>query len=94
MANKGFPSLEHLVALMPFHVYWLDKNGRYLECNESQMKAFGFPPNTNVVGKSNKELPVFKDQPEIAGSLDKINFSTFICFRYLYSLSNDYDISA
>lgn len=49
--------LEHLVAVMPGHVYWLDRNNIYQGCNDRQAKAFGLASREKVVGLSNHQLP-------------------------------------
>ena len=48
--------LEHLVAVMPGHVYWLDLNNVYQGCNDRQAKAFGLNSREEVVGKTNHDF--------------------------------------
>ena len=40
--ENSFKMLEDIIAGMPGHVYWTDKNGVYLGCNDLQAKAAGF----------------------------------------------------
>jgi two-component system, OmpR family, aerobic respiration control sensor histidine kinase ArcB len=42
---------------MPCHVYWKDKNGRYLGCNDRQAQSLGLHRGEDVVGKTDFELP-------------------------------------
>jgi len=49
--------LERLIAVMPGHVYWLDRNNVYQGCNDRQAKAFGLASRAAVVGLTNHDLP-------------------------------------
>ncbi len=53
-AKKGESSaklyLQNIVANLPDHVYWADKNGVYLGCNEEQGKSVG--GSKNFIGKT------------------------------------------
>ncbi|MCK4607890.1 MAG: PAS domain-containing protein [Gammaproteobacteria bacterium] len=60
---------ENLLALMPGHVYWLDRDGVYLGCNDQQAKAVGFKDRAEIVGKRNKDIP-WKHRSE---DLDRVN---------------------
>jgi two-component system aerobic respiration control sensor histidine kinase ArcB len=61
--------LENIIGVMPGHVYWMNKEGVYLGCNDNQAKALGFVSRKEIVGKRNAELRVFMI-PEV---LDPIN---------------------
>ncbi len=50
-------TLKHIVANMPGHVYWKDKNGIYLGCNTLQAKSLGFNEGSELIGKSDFDLP-------------------------------------
>ena len=41
--------LENIIAEMPGHVYWKDRNGVYLGCNDSQAKFLGFSSGKEIV---------------------------------------------
>jgi PAS domain S-box-containing protein len=41
---------ENIIALMPGHVYWKDRNGVFLGCNDEQAKFIGFKSRKDVVG--------------------------------------------
>lgn len=44
-------ALDNIMANLPGHVYWKDRNGVYLGCNELQAKALGFSNRYEIVGK-------------------------------------------
>lgn len=48
--------LEEIIALMPGHVYWLDKNNVFLGCNDQQAKDAGLKSRHEIVGKTNSDL--------------------------------------
>lgn len=49
--------LKNIVANMPAHVYWKDKNGVYLGCNNRQAQSLGLKKGTQVIGKTDFDLP-------------------------------------
>ena len=49
--------LEHILAHMPGHVYWKNREGVYLGCNDSQAKTLGMSSGKDVVGKTDLNLP-------------------------------------
>lgn len=49
--------LEQIIALMPGHVYWKDKNGIYLGCNDKQAHSLGLAKGSDLIGKTDFELP-------------------------------------
>lgn len=62
--------LETLVAKMPGNVYWKDKTGRYLGCNENTLKRFDATSYADVIGKSDYEL-MPKERADSIRSVDK-----------------------
>ncbi len=56
--------LENIVANMPGHVYWKDKEGVYLGCNDKQAKSLGLNYGAEVVGKTDFELPWSKEDAQ------------------------------
>ncbi len=60
---------ENILALMPGHVYWLDRHNVYLGCNDIQAKQAQLNSRQDIVGKRNIDLP-WKEQ---AFHLDKLN---------------------
>jgi two-component system aerobic respiration control sensor histidine kinase ArcB len=61
--------LENIIGLMPGHVYWLNKEGIYLGCNDNQAKSSGLSSRKEIIGKRNIDIPGFVI-PEV---LDPIN---------------------
>lgn len=64
--------LEDIIAMMPGHVYWLDKNNVYLGCNDLQAQCVGLKSWRDVVGKTNSDL---LERKEEAMMVDEINNS-------------------
>ncbi len=60
---------EGIIALMPGHVYWLDRNNIFLGCNDLQAKNAQLSSRKDIVGKTNFDMP-WKDQAE---ELNKVN---------------------
>lgn len=65
--------LENIIALMPAHVYWLDREGRYLGCNDEQAKSAGLNSRHEIIGKRNVDLPWNYNAKLLPDALDKIN---------------------
>jgi two-component system aerobic respiration control sensor histidine kinase ArcB len=61
--------LENVIAMMPNHVYWLNREGVYLGCNDNQAKTLGLASRKDIVGKRNADIHK-APLPEI---LDSIN---------------------
>lgn len=55
--------LESIIADIPGHVFWKNKNGVFLGCNNQQAKTLGFSSWREVVGKTTYDM-VWYDQPE------------------------------
>ncbi|MBI2787016.1 MAG: response regulator [Legionella longbeachae] len=60
---------ESIIAFMPGHVYWLDRNNVFLGCNDAQAKSARLKSRKEIVGKTNYDMP-WKDQAE---ELNKLN---------------------
>ncbi|MFA5960160.1 MAG: PAS domain-containing sensor histidine kinase [Tatlockia sp.] len=60
---------ENILAVLPGHVYWLDKNNIFLGCNNSQAQNAKLNSRKDIVGKTNYDMP-WKDQ---ADELNKLN---------------------
>jgi len=60
---------ENMMALMPGHVFWVDRNNVYLGCNDNEAKIANLKSRKDIIGKTNADMP-WKDQ---ADELDKIN---------------------
>ncbi|CAM2955131.1 sensory histidine-kinase / response regulator [Legionella steigerwaltii] len=63
--EKTQSTLENILANMPGHVYWKDKNGVYLGCNNLQAQSAGFQFGYEIVGKTDFDLPWGKNQAEL-----------------------------
>lgn len=62
--------LEEIVSYMPGNVYWTDKSGKYLGCNENVAKVLKLNSTKDIVGKTIHELIVDK---KIADEVEKID---------------------
>ncbi|EKD46098.1 MAG: sensory histidine-kinase / response regulator, partial [uncultured bacterium] len=51
--------LENIIAFMPGHVYWMDRDGIYLGCNDNQAKSIGLASRQEIIGKRNTEIRGF-----------------------------------
>jgi len=60
---------ETVVANLPGHVYWLDKNNVFLGCNEQQAKTIGLASRHDIVGRTITEFQT----KENADRIVKIN---------------------
>ncbi len=52
-------TLENIIAVMPGNIYWMNKEGVYLGCNDNQAKAIGFSSRDEIIGKRNADIPGF-----------------------------------
>ncbi|MFH0898006.1 MAG: PAS domain-containing sensor histidine kinase [bacterium] len=69
LAKEICSHYENIIAAVPGHVYWYDKNNVHLGCNDEMAKAAGLSSHTEIVGKTNEELP----WKASASELQKIN---------------------
>jgi two-component system, OmpR family, aerobic respiration control sensor histidine kinase ArcB len=60
--------LENVLDTIPGHVYWKDKNGAYLGCNNQQAKTFGLSKK-EVIGKTDYEL-LWKESADFLRKID------------------------
>jgi two-component system aerobic respiration control sensor histidine kinase ArcB len=44
--------LNHIIASMPGHIYWTDRKGHLLGCNDEQARNIGLSSRLDVIGKS------------------------------------------
>ncbi|KTD69098.1 sensory box sensor histidine kinase/response regulator [Legionella steelei] len=68
---------ENIIALMPGHVYWLDKNNVFLGCNDLQAASARLQSRKDIVGKTNYDMP-WKDQAEELNKLNTLVMETGI----------------
>jgi two-component system, OmpR family, aerobic respiration control sensor histidine kinase ArcB len=64
--------LESLIAAMPGHVYWKDKNGVYLGANDQQARFAGFSFGKELVGKTDFDLPWKKEAKHVTDIDQKV----------------------
>ncbi len=57
--NNQLTVLENIIAVMPGNVYWLNKEGVYLGCNDNEAKAVGLKHRNEIIGKRNEDLSGF-----------------------------------
>ncbi|MGD9153713.1 MAG: PAS domain-containing protein [Gammaproteobacteria bacterium] len=62
--------LEGIIARMPGHVYWSNKDNVFLGCNDRQAKSDGLKSRKEIIGKTNYNLPYGE---EFAEKWDAIN---------------------
>lgn len=48
---------KYIIALIPGHVYWKDKNGVFLGCNLEQARDAGFNTPEEMIGKTDYDMP-------------------------------------
>jgi two-component system, OmpR family, aerobic respiration control sensor histidine kinase ArcB len=77
VARKEF--LENIIALMPGHVYWVDREGVYQGCNDEQAKSAGLAARENIIGKRNADLPWNLHSNVVPELLDKVNDGVMAC---------------
>lgn len=61
--------LENIIAVMPGTVYWMNRAGAYLGCNDNEAKSIGLASRKEIIGKTNVELLGFL----VAQPFDSVN---------------------
>lgn len=56
---------ETVVSLLPAHIYWKDRNGVFLACNDLQAISAGFSDSSEMIGKTDYDMPWKDDADEI-----------------------------
>lgn len=72
-SEKNNLILEKVIALLPGHIYWLSKDGKYIGCNDQQAKSAGLKSRDEIVGLRNKDLPWNLHGKEIVEKLEAVN---------------------
>lgn len=62
--------LEEIIALMPGHVYWKDRDGVYLGCNDLQAKSVGLSSRHELIGKTDYDFS-WAEQAEFLRQIDQ-----------------------
>ena len=65
---------DNLLALMPGHLFWVGRDGRYLGCNNQQAHSAGLQSRQEIIGKRNADLPWNFNAGQLPETLDQINF--------------------
>lgn len=58
-------SFEDILASLPGHVYWKDRNGVFLGCNFQQAKDAGLSEPAEIIGKTDNDMPWHSRASEI-----------------------------
>lgn len=58
-----FPSLQQILALVPGHLYWKNRDGVLMGCNDEQARYLGYKSGADIIGKTDYELP-WKDRAD------------------------------
>ena len=61
--------IKYIVSISPAHLYWKDKKGVILGCNEEQAKTLGYQHAKDIIGKTDFDL----FSKEYAASIQKID---------------------
>ncbi|OGT05938.1 MAG: hypothetical protein A2103_02690 [Gammaproteobacteria bacterium GWF2_41_13] len=64
--------LDSIIAAMPGNVYWMDRNGVYLGCNDNQAAAIGLTSRKEMIGKRNADIPKYADPKAIDAINSKV----------------------
>ena len=70
---KRLETLENIISIMPGHIYWIDRDCRYLGCNDMQAKVAGLKSRQEIVGLRNKDLPWNLKSESLPEDLDRVN---------------------
>ena len=57
-----------IISLIPCHIYWKDKDGKYLGCNLLQAKNLGLSSPEEIIGKTDYDLPWHDQAAELQAS--------------------------
>lgn len=49
---------QEIIDMLPTHIYWKDKEGRYLGCNLKQAQSAGFTSSKELIGKTDSDPSV------------------------------------
>lgn len=62
--------LETIIAKIPGHIYWKDKEGKFLGCNDLQAVSAGYSTREEMVGKNDYDMP-WRDQADQLREIDR-----------------------
>lgn len=64
--------LESIIASMPGHIYWMDKDGRILGCNDEQARDVGCASRLDVIGKTIHDFKPKEEADKILANNNEI----------------------
>lgn len=64
---------ENIITLIPGHLYWQDLDWKFLGCNDQQAQSAGFKDRKDMAYKTIRDMPCYKDNPEIIKKLEQVN---------------------
>ncbi len=62
--------VDRLISIIPGHVFWKNRDGVYLGCNQTFARAGGFADPRDVVGKTDHDMPWAPEEIERCVALD------------------------
>ncbi|OGT50846.1 MAG: hypothetical protein A3F17_09260 [Gammaproteobacteria bacterium RIFCSPHIGHO2_12_FULL_41_15] len=66
VASQGSEqTLSEIIRMMPGHIYWKNREGVYLGCNDLQAQHLGFENRLEIIGKTDFEITADKKMAEI-----------------------------
>ena len=75
--NQHTLDMTHLLKILPGSVYWKDREGRYLGCNDYMTQMAGFNSSQEVIGKTDYEMP-WREQADALVAIDQTVMRTGI----------------
>jgi len=63
--------LSSILSLIPFHIFWKDRDSTYMGCNQAFARAAGLAAPEQIVGMSDMDLPWGKSQGELYRRSDR-----------------------
>lgn len=57
IALRTYGYLDNILASVPGHVFWMDRNNVYLGCNRAMAESGHLSSRAEIIGKTNRELP-------------------------------------
>lgn len=69
--RKQFTLLQSIMSSIPHSVFWKDKDSRYLGCNQRFAKDAGLSSPSQIIGKTDYEMPWKKEESDFFVACDK-----------------------
>jgi two-component system, OmpR family, aerobic respiration control sensor histidine kinase ArcB len=66
-------TLDHIIAMMPGNVYWVNRENVYQGCNDNQARLSGLTSRKEIIGKRNADLPWNLKAGLLPEALDEVN---------------------